>query len=287
MHLAFLSLCLALSAPAQASLQDLLDLTSVIRGTKVQRGEAIGRAVVSITSPEGNCTGTLVADQVVLTAAHCNPKGKPQGMLVTHRTTSKLEEQIGCYKSTVEEVAFPPNAKKNESGNWEPDLMLLRLSRPLCGITPAQIRREAVKEQEIVTLAGYGYGTKQGNLPDRIDLRVFPFTNATAANFYYDLDRKLENESKILNALPAALDLYETYLAGEPMGEGQAACHGDSGGPIYEEKEGEAFLVGVDGAFLVHPRRGTDECQSSYLVLFTPLFGHREWILRQSAEWGR
>ncbi len=64
--------------------------------------------------------------------------------------------------------------------------------------------------------------------------------------------------------------------------EGLGACTGDSGGPVFEDQQGRAVVIGVV-SWSTGPN-GTAGCGGMTGV--TPLSLYRDWILQTARSWG-
>ena len=102
-------------------------------------------AVVRVVGPELTCSGTLVEDDLVLTAHHCLVKRGPNGEL-TGETIRADEMQIelgGDYLAwgtvRVRAIVTPPCGATGGSG----DLAILVLERKLVGMSTMTVRLDA------------------------------------------------------------------------------------------------------------------------------------------------
>jgi S1-C subfamily serine protease len=171
-------------------------------------------AVVSLSFPNGGCSGTLIAPNLVLTALHCvaaidngnrvgadfdaqsitvsvgsdhsvfNGRGDAQGAQVFHYDTTTLEQH---------------------------DIALVLLDRELRAPT-ARIRWDPLQPGDSVTAVGYG-----------VDESGQPTSG-----------RQQRNDLQVVGIGPTVGNLIGEVPEGELVTNG-GICHGDSGGPLFDE----------------------------------------------------
>src|SRR5260370_39477072 len=69
---------------------------------------------------------------------------------------------------------------------------------------------------------------------------------------------------------------------GQGLGDGMGACTGDSGGPVFEDKQAGPAIIGVI-SWSTGPN-GSAGCGGMTGV--TPLTLYRDWILQTARQWG-
>lgn len=251
---------------------------AIIQGERVQPAEAITGSVLKLRMIGGTCTGTALSSTVVITAAHC-PDIAGAVLAVGHLAG----EQLDCGIAEVEEVAYVPGSIVNEKGSHIPDVALLKLKTPLCGITPAKLRAAPAKAGEIIQAAGYGKGTITQDRPDRVALKTIEAKDIATAYADAVLEDPLMQDAVTYFTEVASL----FYSFALPVAAQSSLCNGDSGGPVYQEINGETRLIGVNGAIAGHPMKGTPECKYGYLQMYTPVAPYAPWIEAQMAEWSK
>ena len=240
--LATIAFCLALCAPARA----------VVGDAPAAELSGAGRHLVLIAGDRGNfCTGSVIGQELVLTAAHC----------VTGGADYKLIEFDSLRQPTFRDVAlvvshpqFGGNAML--AHRVTADIALLKLAAALpANYVPAPLigERKLVKPGEKFLLAGYGV-----NLAADGRSGVFARTARLVAT-----------------GQPSSLQLrlVDPTTKGERSGLG--ACTGDSGAPVFEEISGQLFVFGVV-SWSTGPKNSAG-CGG--LTGVTPLTRYRNWIL--------
>jgi hypothetical protein len=81
---------------------------------------------------------------------------------------------------------------------------------------------------------------------------------------------------------PGTLQIRLADPLGQGMREGLGACTGDSGGPVFEDRQGAAVIIGVISWST--GSNGTAGCGG--LTGVTPLTRYHDWILQTARQWG-
>lgn len=224
--------------------------SGIVRGTVVSSNDQIAKSTVALYLKEylvmgktsgktsGFCTGTLVAPDVVVTAAHCLAdlhqqtgfKGSLQqflrfisvgfGLKVTKDSLSPEVKFVNLKSARVHEKYVVSESVDTTKG-MDFDIAVIRLSAPAPeGFVPAKIETnlEQVKPGQKIVAAGYGLILPQLGIE----------TSAL---------RKV-------NLVIHSPNFGMTQFAF--AGEAGSTCMGDSGGPAYVvDQEGGLSLLGV------------------------------------------
>jgi secreted trypsin-like serine protease len=209
------------------------------------------RAIVMVTDSHGDlCTGTALASDLVLTAAHC----------VVRKENYEVRPYQTGQNIPVRAVAIEPHFDRASyaASRATSDIALVKLVAPLPDIViPAALAApRRVTSGETLTIAGFGVtlaGTSRGlGQPRMATLNV--------------------------TGKPGSLQirLYDKATANRLAGLG--ACTGDSGGPAYD---GEGPLVIGVVSWTTAPQ---DEEGCGGLTGLTPLLLYRQWIFETARK---
>lgn len=225
--------CFAISAPAFA-----------ITGLAPPAQGYAARAIVMVVDPRGDlCTGTALARDLVLTAAHCVAADTRVKIFQTGQTIA------------VRGIARHPRFDKMAyaASRATADVALIKLAVPMSElVVPAKLapaRRVAVGET--ITVAGFG---------------------VTAAGTDHGLGVP-RMATLIVTGKPGALQIRLFDVATRNLRAGLGACTGDSGGPAFELAS--KAVIGVV-SWTTAPR-AEEGCGG--LTGVTPLLLYRDWIV--------
>jgi secreted trypsin-like serine protease len=220
--------------------------------------ENISRAVVTIIGSRGSfCTGSLIAQDLVLTAAHCVLPGADYKVILPGETPPRLND--------VRRVASHPqfNVQAILAHRASADVALLQLASPLPASkspTPLGAPMIPIQIGSRLTVAGVGV-TRRGDGKSGGAIRAADLA---------------------VTGKPGTLQIRLADPSTANLRDGLGACTGDSGAPAFEMQNGRAVIVGVvswsTGA------NNTDGCGG--LTGVTPLTLYRDWILRTARGWG-
>lgn len=174
-------------------------------------------AIVRIVGPVMTCTGTVIEDDLILTAHHCLVERGSQGEFTKKNVdpaTVKVElggDYFAWGEVSVRHIVAPPCGEAGGAG----DVAVLVLTRKILGLSslstshPIQVREAPPKVGEELSPVGFG---RCALSPDAI--------------------RRKDRRGGIVRALTA-----------ETIHMDASVCPGDSGGPVFEK--GTRQIVGV------------------------------------------
>jgi secreted trypsin-like serine protease len=228
---------------------------AVLLGATSRDPNGLRRSVVSIENSMGElCSGALVAQDLVLTAAHCVTDP------ASYRVTA-INRAFKPQRVKVIAMAVHPSFVNGTTPRTQPgvDLAIIRIERPLGPdfrpLDPTLAGRIGVGDE--VTIAGFGVLSESR----KQTARTLRQTNLVSLG-----------PLQVANRVQIVVDrerLAETSGAG--------ACRGDSGGPILAATQDSYLLYGIvswsSGALRT---RGPSACGG--LTAVTPIVEHLGWI---------
>ncbi|RHY22005.1 hypothetical protein DYB32_009647 [Aphanomyces invadans] len=193
----------------------------IIGGHEAQVGQhrylaGLKRSVMSTSS----CGGSLIASNIILTAAHCTGKGLNFAVVGTHYLSGSSDGELAAI---IKEIPHPQYSDATEGY----DVAILILDHDIPGIAPIPVSFETVPANVKTWVRGWGttsYGGTQSKVLKEVSVLTWGNARATAA------------------LAPRSVDNSMLAAGGK---QGEDSCHGDSGGPLTIEDNGAARLVGV------------------------------------------
>jgi len=172
-----------------------------------------------------DCGGSLVAPNLVLTAAHCG--SIPGGVRVGSISARGLYNGMGAEASVIRKIRHPQYNDLTVAN----DFMLLQLDRDIDTsiYKPVNLNFNSnlPSTSEMLTVAGFGTLSTDGNQPNYLRKVNVPVVSyQTCSNQYSDLNNNLH------------------LCAGYQQGK-KDSCQGDSGGPLFKKINGEFTQFGV------------------------------------------
>lgn len=225
----------------------------IVGGQEVNAPDPIQSATVGLFTPSDDghsgslCSGTLVRRDMVLTAAHCIPRGIAKPVVVFG---SDLHSPTAPHRQVDAMAVNPKWHSRAGKGMDQGDIALVKFhgGLPEGFKTVPTVRSDSeIHAGDEVTLAGYGINnaatkTGAGRLR-KTDVRI--------------LKNRAGKSEMILD-----------------QSRGRGACHGDSGGPAFIHRGGSLRLAGVTNRG--YPNHAPDDCR--HQVVYTKVPAYHSWI---------
>jgi trypsin len=168
------------------------------------------------------CGGSVITEDVVLTAAHCvEDTADPEALVVFSGSVDLESPDLVETSVAAGHLAEDYNEPIAMANDWA----LLKLDEPV-DVEPVPLNTDP--EAELETLETAGWGDTGGEFPTVAQWVEVPFVDDEACE----------------SAYPGEVDAQTMLCAGDLENGGVDSCQGDSGGPIMADNEG-LMLVGI------------------------------------------
>lgn len=218
---------------------DHLLYSNIVGGEKVEKMTDIRSSTVLLffsggTQGAGVCTGTLIASDIVLTAAHCTPS-EERGSIVVGFGNS-VEESSWMIKSrlvVVLDYRIDPLFDEKDLGkNSLHDIALLKISDKApegFKIRDLPQRNFVINSSDELKMIGFGRTSEGNNDAGTLHHTSVPASQITSSLY--------DDETKMDYAMPGNIAVLQPETG---------TCNGDSGGPLFVKTgEGLITLIGV------------------------------------------
>ncbi|WP_415064040.1 S1 family peptidase [Bdellovibrio sp.] len=216
------------------------------------------------------CTGTLIDNNKVLTAAHCtSPFGKKTVIAFTNNSNCLTQAPKRTLRLVTDEAIHPDYSYWIKSwDNAAHDLAILKFKGDIpTGYKVRELPTSdfAPSESDNLVMTGYGTTTEKG-----ADSGTLRFTTAPASRLIKEFHLAL-NDSTV--AVKNALILEQSD---------NGVCTGDSGGPLYINTERGLTLVGITSMGVDNKTRDEKNTRTCHgVALFTDVRAHLDWIQKK------
>jgi len=205
-------------------------------------------SVVALEDTPGDwfCTGTLIASDWVLTAAHCVADGPATGLHVRFDDPD-VNDAAGGLVVAVSEVHSHPDFDWDA---WDNDIALVRLATPVTDRAPTPIHRDQTPAATAVIDVGYGVADNNdggGGLLRSVDKVTADCAGA--------------NDPTVSGDVLICMD----------ASDGRGSCFGDSGGPTFARINGTLVVAGVTSG-------GTGDLCGAGWDLYTSVFAELAFV---------
>ncbi len=234
-----LALCVFVSFNLFTSIGLAFVFPDIINGKPVQPGEIYSKYTVGLGDEELFCSGVIISDHHILTAAHCQD-GLLKGKIYFGTNKSNFE-----YRNIRAITVHPDYCKQNNCGTEyskdDHDILVVELIGDLPqGYKPITIAAQSeLQPGSKIFLAGFG---------------------ADELGKYED----------ILKVTEVPMDQFNGQSEFRTIETAAGSCSGDSGGPAFIRKDQQLYLAGLTS-------RGDGPCRSFGIYTLVDYFS--DWIL--------
>ncbi|RVE43714.1 hypothetical protein evm_011629 [Chilo suppressalis] len=217
--LSFTLLGVAVSTPALKSLEEV----RIVGGDDIEITEAPYQ-VSLVNRGRHGCGGTIISEDIVITAAHCVMGSNPANYQI--RAGSSFSERGGELYPVGDMLAHPDFS----FSKMDNDIAVIWMAKPFKfseNVAPVEMAElgEEIQDGDLTEVTGWGNTREGGGYPTTLQKVLVPKVN----------DQKCNNAYAPLYTITSRM-----LCAGSPAG-GKDACQGDSGGPLVHNNK----LVGV------------------------------------------
>ncbi|GLX80291.1 hypothetical protein tinsulaeT_36310 [Thalassotalea insulae] len=177
------------------------------------------------------CGGSIVGQDLILTAAHC--------MEGVNGESPNIQVRVGAHSLTDgsgQAIKVAKTYTNQEYPNLSKDVAILKLEQEITDPNTAIIKladqsffNANIKEKAPLTVSGWGTLTSGGSMPDKLMAVSVPFVTNEVCN----------------SAEAYSGQIQDTEICAGYKEGGKDSCQGDSGGPLMFAKNNEFYQVGV------------------------------------------
>ena len=282
--LAFTFVALASCGSKNSNSLDTKTSAHIINGQEVKENALITTSIVGLYDVKANyiCTGSLIAPNVVMTAAHCMPErasdmrvvfGNDIDDMMNAREVDVLQEHVLRVTDFKVSTKWNPSDENRQVDTGDIALIKFKGAIPegykIATILPNQ---NLIKKGTMVTVAGYGVNVIDGEV---IDPRKYKNLDQAIEDGEVFCDDDKRNCMKVESSGDGLLRQTQAPISSVQdtevrLDERKAGtCSGDSGGPAYIEQNGQYYLFGVTS-------RGSLLCNET--GVYTNALEYMQWI---------
>jgi len=170
------------------------------------------------------CSGTLIADDIVLTAGHCLEGTSASKVAIYVGDDPSVDLTSNLY--AVSEVEVHPSYNSRTIRN---DIALMRLATPVIGVTPVP----NLPTSEGLTIADIGV---------TVNFAGFGVDEHDNSGVKLQVDGTIDAAGCGVEGCPSAGDTATQFSYSQPHA---GPCFGDSGGPAFIARDDVSYVAGI------------------------------------------
>jgi secreted trypsin-like serine protease len=241
---------------------------AIIGGEDVTAPDKIQTSIVAVYDNQSQnlCTGALLGNNLVLTAAHCLAANANTLQIYFGRDLNATGFDPSMLRDVDKMMASPYNERRGFGKYSFGDIALVHFQ----GSVPSGYKnavfmgdKAALQKGIAVVVAGYGFS----NGVENSGMGILRKTTLTILDPSYR---------------PADADANDTFPASEILvdqSQGRGTCHGDSGGPAFIMNRNRWYLWGVISRGI---GPGLKDCTGQALI--TNALIYKSWIMKTAKK---
>ncbi|KYG60357.1 protease [Bdellovibrio bacteriovorus] len=211
----------------------------IVGGNTLGSGNELSSSTVLVVhidddKNEGICTGTLIDNDKVLTAAHCTERFAGATVIAFSNNVNCVVNAPKRTLRLVTDRAVPNEYRYSKNTSWDNSTYDLAILKFKGGLAPGYKVRAlpsagfTINQTDEMVMAGYGVTSEKAK-----DSGLLRYTTASATRVSTRFHLALINDTV---SIPNTLVLDQVQ---------NGVCKGDSGGPLYAKTKDGLTLVGI------------------------------------------
>ncbi|APU12905.1 MULTISPECIES: S1 family peptidase [Actinoalloteichus] len=244
----------AVEAETQASDADRIE-TMIVGGRDATQDYPF---IATLVRPDGSlgCSGSLVDENWVVTAAHCVYGGRADG---SNLRVGSINGHEGGTVVDFTEIVIHPDYDDSEVTRIDMDIALLRLESPVPDAQPITLQARRPTDDQYGLLLGWGQQCAEPG-------------GCGQADILQELDVLIDNRLGCESGFNSETELCHVAAAGT------GPCYGDSGGPVLAERSGFTYLAGLTARMGYPGENGGSPWCGEGVTIATDVSAHYGWI---------